>query len=187
MNYLEPAQAGAQIFTLIVYGTIAAWYIVPWLRRQSRADALIALLWVHVFRYVALQVFSAQHAGFPISDGGAMDIVIGDVAGAVIAFAAIALLRARMWPGIVLSWLLAAETAYDTITNISGGVREHLMGAASGVTWLVLVFFVPMVIVSLVLLLWQLFARHAEALERGQRLAVDGAARPEKASAAPAH
>lgn len=165
MNYLVPAQAGAQLISLIVYGVVAAWYVAPWLQRQPRADALITLLWVHVFRYVALQVFSAQHDGFPISDGGAMDIVLGDVGGAVLAFLAILLLRGRIGLGVPLSWLLAAETAYDTFANIRGGTREHLMGAASGVTWLVLVFFVPMVVVSCILLVWQLYSRRSEALD----------------------
>jgi hypothetical protein len=166
MNYLLPAQAGAQLVSLFVYGAIARWYVVPWLQRRHRADALIALLWVHVFRYVALQVFSAQHDGFPISDRGAMDIVAGDVAGAIIAFVAIVLLRNRLRAGVVLAWLLVAETVYDTVDNIRGGIHEHLMGAASGVTWMILVYFVPMVVVSLVLTAWQLYARRGEAPDR---------------------
>jgi hypothetical protein len=43
-------------------------------------------------------------------------------------------------------------------------VREHLMGAASGVTWMILVFFVPAVVVSCVLMVWQLYARRGESL-----------------------
>jgi hypothetical protein len=164
MNYLIPAQAGAQLISLLVYAAIARWYVAPWLTLRTRADALVPLLWVHVFRYVALNVFSAQQTGFPISDSAAMEIVIGDVAGAAMAFAAIALLRLRVWLAIPLAWVLALETIYDTISNIQGGVREHLMGAASGVTWLVLVFFVPAVIVSLALLIWQLYARRGEML-----------------------
>jgi len=39
------------------------------------------------------------------------------------------------------------------------------MGAASGVTWFVLVFFVPMVVVSGVLLAWQLYSRRSESLD----------------------
>jgi hypothetical protein len=62
MNYVIPAQASAQLVSLIVYAAIAAWYVAPWLRSRSRADALIALLWVHVFRYVALQVFRPRHS-----------------------------------------------------------------------------------------------------------------------------
>jgi hypothetical protein len=169
MNYLAPAQASAQFISLIVLAAMARWYIVPWLNGRPRADALTALLWVHVFRYVALQVFSAQHGGFPISDGGAMEIVVGDVAGATIAFIAIALLRQRSRLGVPLAWLLVAETAYDIVTNIHGGVREHLMGAASGVTWMILAFFVPMVVVSAVLLGWQLYARRGEQLDAARQ------------------
>jgi hypothetical protein len=165
MTYMMPAQAGAQHLSLIVFAAAARWYVVPRLRNLTRADALSALLWVHVFRYVALQVFSAQRDGFPISDSGALEIVIGDVAGAVIAFAAITLLRYRVRLAIPLAWLLALETVYDTVTNIQGGVREHLMGAASGATWMVLTYFVPMVVVSCVLLVWQLYARRGEALD----------------------
>jgi hypothetical protein len=164
MTYFTPAQAGAQLLSLIVFGSIARWYVAPWLKNRDRADALIALLWVQVFRYVALQVFSAQHEGFPISDDGAVEIVVGDVAGAIMAYAAILLLRSRVDLGVPLVWLLAVETVYDTVANIRGGIREHLMGVASGVTWLLLAFFVPMVIVSLSLIVWQLYSRRGETL-----------------------
>jgi hypothetical protein len=165
MTYLVPAQAGAQFISLVVYGLIARWYVAPWLGTLKRRDAIIALLWVHVFRYVALLTFSAQRDGFPISDAGVRDIVVGDLAGAGIALAAIVALRHRARIGIALAWLLVAETVFDTATNISGGIREHLMGAAGGVTWLILTFYVPLVIVSLVLLASQLYRRRGETLD----------------------
>ncbi|HET8920169.1 MAG TPA: hypothetical protein VFN27_10880 [Xanthobacteraceae bacterium] len=165
MTYLVPAQAGAQFISLFIYALIAKWYVAPWLSGLKRADAIIALLWVHAFRYVALMTFSAQRDGFPISNEGLFDIVIGDVAGAAIALLAIFALRHRVRLGIVFAWLLAAETIYDTVTNIRGGVREHLMGAAGSTTWLILVFYVPLIIVSVVLLVWQLSTRHGEALD----------------------
>src|SRR5215467_12984531 len=164
MNTLLASQAGAQFISLFVYVALAAWYVNPWLRSRNRADALIALLSVHVFRYVALQTYSAQHAGFPISDEGLTDIVLGDVGGAVIAFAAIALLRLRSRLGLILSWVLVAETAFDTVTNIHGGMREHLLGAASGPTWFVLAFYVPAVVVAMVLIAWQLVSRFGQPL-----------------------
>ena len=165
MTYLIPAQAGAQFISLFVYALIAKWYVAPWLGGLKRADAITALLWVHVFRYVALMIFSAQRDGFPISNEGLFDIVIGDVAGAAIALMAIFALRFRLRLGIALAWLLGAETVFDTVTNIRGGVREHLMGAASGTTWLILVFYVPLIVVSVVLLVWQLSTRHGETLD----------------------
>jgi len=164
MNHLVPAQAGAQLVTLLVFIAVARWYVAPWLATRGRAEALIGLLWVHVFRYVALQIFAAQREGFPISMGGALEIVIGDVGGAIIAFATIVLLRQRAFAGVILCWLLVAETATDTFLNIRGGVEEHLMGATTGVTWLILVFFVPAIIVSVGLMAWQLVSRRHEAL-----------------------
>src|SRR5260370_1565295 len=118
MIYMRPHQASGQLLSLLALGAIARWYVVPWLNSHARADALIALLWVHVFRYVALQVFSAQRDGFPISDSGTIEIVLGDVAGAGIAFAAIALLRYPVRLAIPLSWLLPLETVCHTSTNI---------------------------------------------------------------------
>jgi hypothetical protein len=169
MNHLVPAQAGAQLITVLVFIAVARWYVAPWLSTRQRAEALIALLWVHVFRYVALQVFVAQRDGFPISSGGAMEIVIGDLGGAIIAFTAIVLLRQRIFAGVILCWLLVTETVIDTFLNIRGGVEEHLMGAASGVTWMILVFFVPAVVVSVGLLAWQLVSRRQEALTDNPR------------------
>jgi hypothetical protein len=165
MNPALPAQAAAQFASLIIFILIARWSVIPWLNRRSRASALTALLWVHVFRYVALQIFSAQHDGFPISASGAREIVAGDVSGALIAFISILLLRRRSKMAVPLIWLLVAETALDTVTNIRGGMREHLLGAASGVTWMTLAFFVPLVVVSAVLLGLQLIARRGEELD----------------------
>ena len=181
MTYLVPAQAGAQLISVFVYALIAKWYVAPWLSERNRADAIIALLWVHVFRYVALMAFSAQRDGFPISNDGLFEIVIGDVAGATIALLAIFALRYRARFGIVLAWLLAAETIFDTVTNIRGGVREHLMGAAGGTTWLTLVFYVPLIIVSVAVLLWQLSTRHGEALDPAIPAIHDKSRRPQGA------
>jgi hypothetical protein len=165
MSFLQPAQVGAQLLSLVVFATMAKWYVAPWLNSRGRADALIPLLWIHAFRYIALQAFSAQRDGFPISDGGLMEIVVGDVAGSVIAFAAIVALRYRARLAIPLAWLLVAETATDTFLNIRGGIHENLMGAAGGVTWLILGFYVPLLMVGLVLIIWQLYARRGEAID----------------------
>jgi hypothetical protein len=86
------------------------------------------------------------------------------VAGSVIALATLFALRRRARIAIPLAWLLVAETTYDTVGNIRGGMQEHLLGAAGGVTWMILAFYVPLVVVSLALLAWQLVARRGEAL-----------------------
>jgi hypothetical protein len=168
---LKAAAGLAQMSSLVVFVTIAKWYVVPWIRRQARADALIALLWVHVFRYVALQVYSAQQAGFPISDGARDRIVYGDVAGMILAMIALVALRYRARLSIPLVWALVAETLIDTVANVTGGIREHLFGAANGVTWMVVCFYVPLLMVSMGLTGWQLYSRRDEPLVRSTSVA----------------
>lgn len=162
---LKAALGVSQFISLLVFTTIAAWYLVPWLKSLDRASALVALLWPHVFRYVALQAYSAQHAGFPISDAGLREIVYGDVGGMVLALSAIVALRRGSRAAIALVWLLVITTIVDTVLNISGGIRENLYGKAGGVTWMIVSFYVPLLMVSLGLTAWQLYARRDEPLQ----------------------
>lgn len=161
---LKAALGLSQFISLLVFAAIARWYVAPWLKSLNRSSALVVLLWPHVFRYVALQAYSAQHAGFPISDAGLREIVYGDVGGAVIALTAIIALRHRSRTAIPLVWLLVITTVVDTVLNISGGIRENLFGAATGVTWMVVSFYVPMLMVCLCLTVWQLHARWGESI-----------------------
>jgi hypothetical protein len=71
-------------------------------------------------------------------------------------------MRSRL--GLFVAAALVAETAYDTVTNIHGGMQEHLLGAASGLSWFILAFYVPAVVVSAVLIAWQLLSRRHEPL-----------------------
>jgi hypothetical protein len=159
---LKIALGLAQLISLIVFANIARWYIAPWLSRQERTIALTILVWPHVFRYVALQAYSAQHAGFPISDSGLTRLVYGDIAGAVLAMVAIVALRHKVKGAIAMTWLLVAMTIADTVSNVSNGIHENLFGAATGVTWMVVAFYVPFLMVSLGLMVWQLYARARE-------------------------
>jgi hypothetical protein len=166
MSALASIQIAANLASLVVYALLAKWFIAPWLKTLGRADALIALAIVHLFRYVALITFSAQHDGYPISSIAALEAVVGDVAGAVVALAAIWALRHRWRLGIILSWLLVIETAVDVVVGVRRKGLEPLWGDASGVTWVMLNFYVTLIVVSLPLLVWQLYARRGETLAK---------------------
>ena len=161
---LMSAAALASVLSFVIFAIIAVWYVAPWLATQQRAEALTALLWVHAFRHVALQIFSAQRFGFAVSDGARNQIATGDVAGMILAVIAIIALhyRARIAP--VLVWVFVAETVFDLVSATVAGVREQLFATASAVTWLILTFYVPLLWVSLGLVVWQLYARHREPL-----------------------
>ena len=159
----------ASTFSFVLFVLLAAWYVVPWLRTRSRADALTPLLWVHAFRYVAFQIFSAQHFGFAVSDPTRNQIVVGDVAGALLAVAAIIGLRYRSPIAIGLAWLLAVETMLDLANAVAAGIGERLLETASAVTWLILAFYVPLLWVTAGLMLWQLYSRRGEPLTLAAR------------------
>ena len=166
MNYLSVAQVSAMLASLIVSTAIALWYFVPWCYYSTRRNSLLVLLWLHVPRFVTLILYSAQHDGYPISNRATYEAVLGDVLGAAIAFVAICAIQTSVtWlrtVGVWLSWLLTAETVADMTVGIVRKAHEPLWGKASGVTWLILDFYIPVLIVSVPLLAWQLFSRRRE-------------------------
>lgn len=155
----------AQLITIIVYAVIAWWHVRPRLGRLGRAQAATVLLWPHVFRYIVLYLFTAQREGYPISDSAALELVIGDLAGTILAAAAIILLRFRPRLGLAVSWLVIAETVADLFGGLYFRSVEPVRGDATGVWWLVFVFFAPLILVGTPLLAWQLWTRRDETPE----------------------
>jgi len=142
----------------------AVLYVAPWLGAQQRADALAPLLWIHAFRHVALQIFSAQQFGFAVSNDTRDQIAGGDVIGMILAVASIVALHYRVRAAPLLIWMFVAETTLDLVNSTIAGIHEQLFASASGVTWLILTFYVPLLWVSLGLVVWQLHARRQEPL-----------------------
>ena len=159
------AAALASVLSFVGFGLIAAWHVVPWLRTQQRAEALTALIWVQAFRYIALQIFSAQKFGLAVSDGVRDEIATGDLIGALLAITAIVTLRHKARISIVLVWALVVATFADLANSAAAGVHERLFETASGVTWMILTFYVPMLWISLLLIVWQLLRRRNEPLQ----------------------
>jgi len=167
---LNPTDASlvATSIGFVVFILVAAWYAVPWMNRRPLAIALSLPLWIHAFRFVALQAFSAQRFGFRIPENLARQIVWGDVAGAVLALAALWLLRAHSRAAIVVIWLFVVETVADFVNASAISIRERTSETAHALTWLILNLFVPLLVVSLALVVWQLVSRRGEDLDSGE-------------------
>jgi hypothetical protein len=159
-----PAAALATVLSFVVFVIMAVLYVAPWLATRQRAEALTPLLWVHAFRYVALQIYSAQQFGFAVSDAARDQIAIGDVIAAILAVVSILALHFRMRMAPVLVWVFLVEATSDLVNATIAGVREQLFASASGVTWLILTFYVQVLWVSLGLIVWQLYSRRQEPL-----------------------
>src|SRR5262249_17993035 len=159
------AAALASVLSFLMFAMIAALYVAPWLAARQRAEALVPLLWVHAFRHVALQIYSAQQFGFAVSDAARDQIAGGDVTAMILAVISIVALHYRLRIAPILVWVLAPETILDLVNATIAGVREQLFATASGLAWLILTFYVPLLWVSLGLIVWQLYSRRQESLQ----------------------
>jgi hypothetical protein len=154
----------ANTLSFVLSLLIAVWYVVPWLRTRSRPTALTALLWFHAFRYVALELFSAQKAGLPIGNTLRDEIAYGDLAGSALAVIAIVALRYRWRGAVALTWLFVVATLVDLSNALVGGIGQQMMAEVHDVPWLILCFYVPALWTSLGLIVWQLVTRSREPL-----------------------
>jgi hypothetical protein len=161
---LMSAGALASVLSFLIFVIMAALYVGPWLATRQRAEALTPLLWVHAFRYVALQIYSAQQFGFAVPDAARDQIADGDVIATILAVISILVLHYRLRMAPILVWLFVAEATLDLVNATIAGVREQLFATASGVTWLILTFYVQSLWVSLGLIVWQLYSRRLEPL-----------------------
>jgi hypothetical protein len=156
----------ALAISFVAFITLAVWYVVPWMRRQPLGVALIVPLWVHAFRYLALQIFSAQHFGFRISDSVANEIAWGDVTGALLALGALWLLRRGSRAAVPVVWIFVVESLVDLFNATVSGIRERAAETAFAVTWLILDLYVAMLWVALALVIWRLVQSENPKLEQ---------------------
>ena len=140
----------------------AVWYAAPWMNRRPLAVALSVPLWIHAFRHVALQVFSAQRSDSSIPDNLARQIAWGDVAGGRPRAGGALAPSSRSRAAIVVIWLFVAETVVDFVNASVISIRERTSETAHALTWLILNIYVPLLVVSLALLVWQLVSRRDE-------------------------
>ncbi len=166
---MDPTVAAltANSLSFVLCVMAAAWYVVPWLKNQDRATALAPLLWLHTLRHIALQIFSAQQAGFAVPNELRDQIVYGDVLGMLLAVVALIALRYHSRLAIPLVWVFVVETVIDLSNAMAGGMREGMMAAANSITWMILSFYVPLLWTSLVLIIWQAWSRRGEPLSAG--------------------
>jgi len=154
----------AQVLNMFAVIALAVWYVVPRLRTLRRASALMALTAVHLGRTLCLQVYSSQDAGMKMANAIRDQIVIGDLAGWALALVILFCLHAHLRLSIALLWLLIVETVLDFGLGTVRLIGDGTIGAINGTSWLVVVFYLPVVQVAAGLTIWQLITRRGESL-----------------------
>ena len=140
-------------FCLVAYALIACWYVVPRLFGLPRAVALIPLLWIHVFRVAGATILAPGAIDTGIPEAFRTMVGLGDLATAVLALAAIVLLRRRAPVAIAAVWLCLIIGTADTVNAIIQSVRYDVFTFPLGVNWVIVTMYVPALVVSSVLIL----------------------------------
>lgn len=159
MTTLDLASAAAMTLSFAALTLLAATEVWPRLRQMPLSRALIPLVWVHAGRHVALQLYSAQSAGFGVSDAIRNQIVYGDLLGMLLALASISALHWRWRYARPVLWAFVLATVIDLANALRGGVTEALLGKATDVSWLILNFYVPALWITVILVAWMLLSR----------------------------
>ena len=142
--------------SLVAYGLLAYWYVVPRLARLPRGAALVPLLWVHAFRIVGGSILAPGSVDAGVPQEFRTMVGLGDLGTAVLALLALVSLRARYSRAIALVWLCVGIGTLDTVNAVIQSVRFNVFADALGVHWLIVAVYVPALLVSSVLIVWQL-------------------------------
>src|SRR4029434_3134854 len=90
-------------FSFTEWGIVLARYVLPELRRQSRADAMQPLILLHCFRFVGLSFLVPGVVSPDLPPAWAVPAAYGDLIAAVLALLALAALKSGL--GVVLVWV----------------------------------------------------------------------------------
>jgi len=130
------------------FALIARWHVAPRLATRSLEDALVPLLWIHVFRYAPLTLYAPGQvdAGIPADVLGA--VAYGDLAAALFAFVALLAVKYRLRGAVALTWLFTVVGTADLVFATVKAVGAEMYRYPMGWNWYILNFYVPMLVVS---------------------------------------
>ncbi len=154
--------------SLVAYALIAAWYVVPRLSQQPREAALQPLVWVHAFRAIGGTVLAPGAVGVGVPLLFQRMVGIGDLVTSFLALLALVALHARASGAIALVWLVVVVGLADTINAIIQSMRYGVFTHALGVNWVIVAIYVPALLVSSALILWQLVRSPVATASRAQ-------------------
>jgi hypothetical protein len=151
---------GLQItLSLLAYVLIAAWFVAPRLAKLPLHDALLPLVMVHLFRYVALTLITPSQVSAQLPDPATHLIAYGDVASSILAFVAAILLRYRVPGAILVTALFAAVSLADLVDAFIQGIGSNFSSFHLGFNWYVITFYVPALVVTNIMVIALLVRR----------------------------
>ena len=139
--------------SLVAFALIARWHVAPRLANRSLEDALVPLLWIHVFRYAPLTLYAPGQVDARIPADAAAAVAYGDLVAALFAFVALLAVKHRWRGAIALTWIFTVVGTADLAFATLKAVRAEMYRYPMGWNWYILNFYVPMLVVSQVMII----------------------------------
>ena len=121
------------VLSLVVWGLIAKWVVVPWLEGMAAGMALFWLALPHAFRHVGMVFLVPGVVAQPLPEGFATPAAYGDLATGLLALLAIIALRAGWSGAVALFWVFNVVGTVDLANALRHLDVAPLFGA-NGVT-----------------------------------------------------
>jgi hypothetical protein len=151
--------------SLILFILIARWYVAPRLSSRSRDQAVLPLLWVHAFRYAPLTLLAPGQADPRIPADVVGAVAYGDFVAALFALLAIVAVQLRLRIATALVWLFTIVSIADLVYGTARAVGAQMYIYYMGWSWYIVNFYVPMLIVSQVMIVYYLVKRPVAAYQ----------------------
>ena len=105
------------LVSLVVYGLLGKWYVLPWLDRLPRREALLLALIPQAFRQLGLYALvAATYQGFP--ETWAKATAYGDITTQLTALVAMILLHSKSNLAIPMVWITTVVGIVDTVVSL---------------------------------------------------------------------
>lgn len=173
--------ANALLFTavaanLVLYSLVALWYLVPWTRRVSLAEALIPLALWHGLRTIGISFWLPTVTDPALPAAFADPAVIGDLVAAGLGIIVALLFKRGSKGAIAVAWAFNMWGFADLLFAFYNGITHDLAAYNLGPTWYIPTFVVPTMLVTHSVMFWLLFTRASEYQQTALRVRQDSRA-----------
>lgn len=141
------------ILSLVVFGLLAKWYVLPRLAQYSTRQALMPLLIPHALRHLGLAFLVPGLVVQPLPSSFANAAAYGDLLSGLLALLAMVALRARWGLALGLVWMFNIVGTVDLLNAL----RQAEVVPNLGTTWYIPTFVVPILLVTHVMIFARLF------------------------------
>jgi len=142
------------VSSVFVISLVTAWYIWPALTKLPKNSALIALLFVHVPRYVGMTLLVPDMVDPKLPREFLSGAAYGDLIEAAMALACIFALRSNWRFAVALVWLANIWGFADLLKGVVGLLQVNVPSFNLATFWYIYTFYAPLVVVSHLMIFW---------------------------------